>query len=257
MELARSIVQVIENASSIAVLTGAGISAESGVATFRGKEGLWSKFRPEELANVKAFLSNPEMVWEWYQHRRDVLATVKPNPAHHALAEWESLAASFTLATQNVDGLHRMAGSHNILELHGNIRTNRCQTCGKESADETLNFTAQVPICASCAGLLRPAVVWFGEYLPERELQAAFDAARHCDLFLSIGTSSQVYPAAALPEIALEAGAAVIEVNIEETPLTVLATCHLRGLAGKILPELVALYRQSHVSPTESEANSP
>ena len=256
MKIDRSIAQIIENSSSITVLTGAGISAESGVATFRGKDGLWAKFKPEELANVDAFLANPEMVWGWYQHRRDVLENVKPNAGHYALAEWESLADGFSLATQNVDGLHRLAGSKKVLELHGNIRTNRCQSCGVECANETVSFSGKVPTCAACGGMLRPAVVWFGEFLPESELQAAFHAAEHCDLFLSVGTSSQVYPAAALPEIARESGAAVIEVNIEETPFTVLATCHMRGLAGSILPELVALYRQSHVPQTESEANS-
>jgi NAD-dependent deacetylase len=252
MILEHSTIQLIEKTESITVLTGAGISAESGISTFRGADGLWSKFRPEELANVNAFLANPEMVWEWYQHRRDVLSSAKPNAAHYALAEWEEILPKFTLATQNVDGLHRLAGSQNVLELHGNIRNNRCQQCGKETSEITVTFTGQVPRCSSCNGMLRPAVVWFGEFLPERELETAFYAAQHCDVLLTVGTSSQVYPAAALPEIAREAGAAVIEVNIEETPFTVFATCHLRGPAGTILPELVAAYRQSHRTQTES-----
>ncbi len=257
MILDSEIFQLIEKAESITVLTGAGISAESGISTFRAKDGLWSKFKPEELANVEAFLANPERVWEWYQHRRDILATAKPNPGHYALAEWEKLAPKFTLATQNVDGLHRVAGSQNILELHGNIRINRCQQCGTENTDETLVFKGKVPNCERCGGMLRPGVVWFGEYLPEHELQAAFAAAESCDLLLTVGTSSQVYPAAALPEIARAAGAAVIEVNIEETPFTFLATRHLRGPAGEILPELVAAYRRSHASQTESQASHP
>ena len=256
MTLASGDFQLIENAESITVLTGAGISAESGISTFRGKDGLWSKFKPEELANVRAFLANPEMVWEWYQHRRDVLAAAKPNPGHYALAEWEGLADQFVLATQNVDGLHRLAGSKNVLELHGNIRINRCQECGSESSDESITFSGRVPMCRSCGGMLRPGVVWFGEYLPERELRAAFRAAEQCDLCVTVGTSSLVYPVASLPEIARGAGAAVIEVNIEETPFTALATCHLRSTAGSILPELVALYRQSHSLTTESRAES-
>jgi NAD-dependent deacetylase len=257
MVIDAELLQPIENAESVAVLTGAGISAESGISTFRGKDGLWSRFKPEELANVNAFLANPVMVWEWYQHRRDVLATARPNAGHYALAEWETLTPRFSLITQNVDGLHRLAGSKNVLELHGNIRINRCQQCGAESTDETLVFRGQVPTCVLCGGMLRPGVVWFGEYLPEKELQAAFRAAEQCDLLLTIGTSSQVYPAAALPEIARNAGAAVIEVNIEETPFTILATRHLRGEAGTILPMLVAAYRRTHSPQTESQALDP
>jgi NAD-dependent deacetylase len=235
--------QVFVNIDNICILTGAGISAESGVATFRGKDGLWSKFRPEELANVNAFLANPQMVWEWYQHRRDLLSGVRPNAGHLALAEWESLAPRFTLVTQNVDGLHQMAGSKRVLELHGNIRVNRCQTCGVQSTMEDIAFDGQVPLC-SCGGKLRPGVVWFGEMLPEDIYQEAVRAAQTCDLFVTVGTSAVVYPAAALPEIAVSRGIPVIEVNVEETPFTSSATHHVRGLAGRILPELVAAYAQ-------------
>lgn len=232
------LLEIVEKSVHIGVLTGAGISAESGVATFRGQDGLWSKFKPQELANVSAFLANPELVWEWYQHRRDLLTGVQPNPGHLALAQWESLGADFTLITQNVDGLHRIAGSRQVLELHGNIRLNRCQTCGRESVEADLKFEGKVPKCP-CGGWLRPGVVWFGEMLPERELTAAFEAARRADLFLTIGTSAQVYPAASLPELALESGAVVVEVNTEETPFSPLAHFSLRGPAGAILPALV------------------
>ena len=236
--------QLFNNANFVAILTGAGVSAESGISTFRGAGGIWSKFKPEELANVEAFLSNPIMVWEWYQHRRDILADAHPNAGHMALAEWESIAPRFTLITQNVDGLHRMAGSQNVLELHGNIRINRCHNCGRESEEETVKFSGRVPICPACGGMLRPGVVWFGESLPRRELDEAFRAAETCDVFLSVGTSTVVYPAASLPEIARSAGARVIEVNTEETPFTPLASLHLRGTAGAILPRLVNAYRR-------------
>jgi NAD-dependent deacetylase len=233
--------QLFVNINNICVLTGAGISAESGVATFRGKDGLWAKFKPEELANVNAFLANPQMVWEWYQHRRDLLSGIRPNAGHLALAEWEKSASCFTLVTQNVDGLHQAAGSQRVLELHGNIRVNRCQNCGAESSMEDVTFDGHVPLCA-CGGKLRPGVVWFGELLPENVLREAIHAAQTCDLFMTVGTSAVVYPAAALPEMALSRGIPVIEVNVEATPFTPLATHHLRGLAGEILPALVAAY---------------
>jgi NAD-dependent deacetylase len=232
------LLEIVEKSVHIGILTGAGISAESGIATFRGTDGLWSKFKPSELANVSAFLSNPTLVWEWYQHRRDVLANAQPNPGHVALAEWESLVDDFTLITQNVDGLHRLAGSEHLLELHGNIRVNRCQKCGRESVEGEVKYSGQVPVC-ECGGWLRPGVVWFGELLPERELREAFQAAERADLFLTIGTSAQVYPAASLPEIARDAGAVVVEINTEETSFSPLAHFSLRGQAGTLLPALV------------------
>ena len=241
MNLTQDTIQTIVNADNICVLTGAGVSAESGVATFRGKDGLWSKFKPEELANVNAFLANPTLIWEWYQHRRDLLSAARPNPGHVALAEWETLATRFTLVTQNVDGLHQAAGSKHVLELHGNIRMNRCQDCGAESTMNEITFHGHVPLC-SCGGKLRPGVVWFGEMLPEAVFQDAVHAAQTCDLLLTVGTSAIVYPAAALPEMAVSRRIPVIEVNVAETPFTPLATHHLRGLAGQILPELVTAY---------------
>jgi NAD-dependent deacetylase len=244
-EIPASAAYVIKNAEHIAILTGAGISAESGVPTFRGTNGIWSKFKPEELARMDAFLANPELVWEWYQHRRDILANVKPNPAHFALAEWERKAPKFVIATQNVDGLHRIAGSKNVLELHGNIRINKCLRCSHEWPDEDLSFEGKIPMCP-CGGMLRPGVVWFGEMLPQDVLEAAFLAAQKCDLFLTIGTSSVVYPAASLPEIAKESGAKVIEVNVEETPFTKWADYHFRGLAGAILPKIVDIIEVSN-----------
>jgi NAD-dependent deacetylase len=254
MDARQSLVQDIEKAEHICVLTGAGISAESGVPTFRGKTGLWSRFRPEELANVDAFLANPELVWEWYQHRRDNLLNVKPNDGHLALTRWQSIACQFTLATQNVDGLHTLAGSRHILELHGNIHINRCFECGAELPQGVVTFAGTVPRC-QCGGMIRPGVVWFGEALPEAVILAANVAAESCDLFLTVGTSSLVYPAASLPEVAKQSGAVVIEVNIEETPFSSLANHHLRGPAGTILPELLAWYEKTHPQLNASVGN--
>lgn len=238
--LSQNIIALIRGKRKIAILTGAGISAEAGLATFRGKDGLWAKMRAEELASIQGFMANPQLVWEWYQHRRDVLSSAQPASGHRALAEWErSHDGDFTLITQNVDGLHRLAGSSNVLELHGNIRVTRCFKCGREPIRGVVEFRGEeLPKC-SCGGLLRPGVVWFGEMLPEPELTRAFEAAEQCDLFLTIGTSSQVYPAASLPVVAKEHGATVIEINPEETPFTPHADIHLSGGAGDILSAMV------------------
>ncbi len=239
--LPRELTQDIVKYRHICVLTGAGISAESGLATFRGKDGLWAKFRPEELASLDAFMRNSELVWEWYQHRRQVLRASKASAGHLALAVWEQLASEFTLVTQNVDGLHQLAGSRNVIELHGNLQVNRCLNCGSESTDVEITFSERVPHC-HCGGKFRPGVVWFGEMLPEANLERAMTAAENCDLFLSVGTSSQVYPAAALPAIALDHGAILIEINPEVTSLTPLAHYHLQGEAGAYLRLLVSAY---------------
>jgi NAD-dependent deacetylase len=234
-------VDIIVNSENICVLTGAGISAESGIPTFRGVGGMWAKYRPEDLATPEAFAANPRLVWEWYQARREAVSRAVPNAGHMALAGWEKLARSFVLVTQNVDGLHLAAGSRHVLELHGNIRRNRCTACGRESTMDEITFDGRPPVCG-CGGMLRPGVVWFGEALPEAVLNEAFAAARECDLFLTVGTSAVVYPAAALPRLALDRGVPVIEVNTEETPFSAGATCSLRGPAGEILPQLVAAY---------------
>jgi NAD-dependent deacetylase len=237
MILSDSARAALRNSSEICILTGAGISAESGVATFRGKEGLWSKFRPEELANIQAFMKNPELVWEWYQYRRDIVTTAQPNLGHVTLAQWERQIAGFTLITQNVDGFHQRAGSRKVIELHGNILRNRCLQCGNIGDGEEVHFKGKVPLC-HCGGMLRPDVVWFGEMLPVQALNDAFAAAEAADLFLSIGTSAVVHPAASLPEIAKASGAFLIEINIEPTALTPIVDLFLEGPSGKILPEL-------------------
>ena len=223
----------------MAVLTGAGVSAESGVPTFRGPGGLWKQYRPEDLATPGAFARDPKMVWEWYDWRRSVIARAQPNAGHRALAELERRKRDFLLITQNVDGLHERAGSRQLVRLHGDIWTVRCLGCGREQRNEQVPLAPLPPLC-SCGGLLRPGVVWFGEALPGEALEAAFDAARRAEVFLLLGTSSLVFPAAGLPRAALERGARVIEINLEPTDLSPLAQISVRGRTGELLPEIVA-----------------
>jgi NAD-dependent deacetylase len=222
----------------VVVLTGAGISAESGVPTFRGEEGLWKKFRPEELATFDAFMANPQLVWEWYQYRRKIIEEIKPNPGHKALVEFQKYFDNFDLITQNVDGLHHQAGSKDIVELHGNIRKNKCIRCHRkyDTLEETLS--GNPPQCP-CGGNIRPDVVWFGEMLPEKTLSYAFDVSSKCGLFFSIGTSAVIHPAASLPSIAKRNGAYVVEVNLSPTEISHLVDESLWGKSGEILPQLL------------------
>ncbi|MCX6825966.1 MAG: NAD-dependent deacylase [candidate division Zixibacteria bacterium] len=238
IELSAKFLKIFGSAKSVAVLTGAGLSAESGVPTFRGTEGLWSKFRAEELATVEAFLNNPKLVWEWYLHRRELMNQVTPNAGHYALAEMEKYFEDFTLITQNVDGLHRAAGSQHLLELHGNISRNKCLECGKPFRGE-INLESGKPPQCECGGRIRPDVVWFGELLPEKVVREAFEAASRANLFFSVGTSSLVYPAAAMPLTANRKGAYLVEINLEPTPLTEFADYSLLGKSGEILPEII------------------
>ncbi len=233
------LIRKLREAQRVAVLTGAGISAESGVPTFRGDDGLWKKFRPEELANFDAFMKNPDLVWEWYNYRRKIVEEVQPNPGHLALVELEKLVPELVIITQNVDNLHQRAGSKNVVELHGNILRNRCLECGRVTTDQELDFSHGAPRCSHCGGLLRPDVVWFGEMLPEDALQKAYEAAETCDVFFSVGTSAVVYPAASLPEMAFRQGAFVVEINPEPTPVSQFAHVVLRGKSGEILPRIV------------------
>ncbi|MBL0176929.1 MAG: NAD-dependent deacylase [Ignavibacteria bacterium] len=239
---------LLERADSIAVLTGAGVSAESGVPTFRDPGGLWSRFKPEELANVDAFMRNPDLVWEWYTYRRELIAGVQPNPGHVALAEMQTLIPDFTLVTQNVDNLHQRAGSTDVVELHGNIERSFCMDCRATVDKIDLPASKAVPRCAHCGGLIRPGVVWFGEMLPDAQLRRASDAAARCQLFLSIGTSGEVYPAAQLPGLAREHGAWVVEIN--PRPSSIAHRMHecIEAPSGVVLPLLVDVFRRSRLS---------
>jgi NAD-dependent deacetylase len=228
--------EILKSANRMTVFTGAGVSAESGVPTFRGEDGIWKKFKPEELATFDAFKRNPKMVWEWYQYRRNIIKAIKPNPGHFAIANMESIFPSFSLITQNVDGLHKTAGSADPIELHGNIRQNRCIDCGSITNDE--EFDSFPPQC-SCGGSLRPDVVWFGELLPVEALERAEKAVRACDLFFSVGTSGMVQPAALLPLTARRHGAYLVEINLEPSEITYITDEHYHGKSGEILPLIV------------------
>jgi len=228
----------LKEAANVTVLTGAGISAESGVPTFRGAAALWKQFRAEDLATPEAFRRDPLLCWEWYNWRRAVLSTVRPNPGHYALAELERRNPEFTLITQNVDGLHLEAGSERVLEIHGSIWSLRCTECKREWIDRRVPLELP-PLCATCNGLARPGVVWFGESLNLQTWAAAETAAWNPDVFLVVGTSAQVYPAAGLVSLARDGGAKIIEVNLEPTPVSELVDCVLNGKSGEILPAVI------------------
>jgi NAD-dependent deacetylase len=229
----------------VTALTGAGVSAESGVPTFRDAQtGLWANFRPEELATPRAFRLNPRLVWEWYTWRRELVARAQPNAAHHALVELARRVPEFTLITQNVDGLHQRAGSPEVIELHGNITRTKCS--GDEGVVEKWEETGEVPPrCPRCGAMLRPDVVWFEESLPAEALALASARSAACDVFLCVGTSTVVYPAAELPFLALAGGATVVEINPQPTPLTPRAHQVLPGRAGEVLPRLLQAFGQT------------
>jgi NAD-dependent deacetylase len=236
MELLR---QWLRKAERVTALTGAGISAESGVPTFRGADGLWRNHNVMELATPDAFARDPELVWEFYNWRRNLISGLSYNPAHKALVDLEAKVPHFTLVTQNVDGLHIKAGSRNILEIHGNLWKVRCTKCHRITLDMSPNM-GPLPKCRDCGGLLRPHVVWFGESLDYPLLHQAIQASRTCHVMLVIGTSAVVQPAASLASEAKEAGAAVAEINLEETPNSGMMDFVLLGKAGEIMPKLVA-----------------
>lgn len=237
------LIAALRSASRVAVLTGAGVSAESGIPTFRDAQtGLWAQYRAEDLATPEAFRRNPRLVWDWYAMRREGVMRAAPNPGHLALVALERIITArggvFTLITQNVDGLHTAAGSQNVIELHGNIRRVKCFDCDRiaqrwEPTDDP------PPRCAECGGLLRPDVVWFGERLPTDALDAAWTAAEACDVFLSIGTSGLVEPAASLPRAALRRGATVLTINLDVETRAAPPRFDVNGKAGELLPKLV------------------
>ena len=229
----------ILSTQSLTILTGAGVSADSGVPTFRGADGLWKNFRPEELASPDAFERDPTLVWEWYNWRRELLSTKLPNAAHEALVQLEKQIDNFWLITQNVDGLHPAAGTKKLSEIHGNIWKVRCTNCGKVEINNDVPISI-LPHCSDCQGLLRPHIVWFGESLAQADLDNSFQALRHCELLLIIGTSGLVYPAASFAPIAKEHGAFVIELNLDPTPNSALVDVSIQGRAKDLVPQLVS-----------------
>src|ERR1035441_6117277 len=237
----------LRSATAVAVLTGAGISAESGIPTFRGTGGLWRDYKPEDLATPEAFARDPRLVWEWYNWRRAAIQQAKPNAGHAALVRLEIQKPNFTLITQNVDGLHDMAGSGRILKLHGDIWRMRCTSCGSNWPDRR-GPVSKLPPRTGCGGLggprgggawARAGVVWSGEPLPEGMIQEAQHATLAAQVLLVVGTSAQVYPAAGLIPLAKQAGARVIQVNLEPTPYSGIVDCALEGPAGELLPQLI------------------
>ena len=241
MIIPSKLVETLKNAKHVVAMTGAGVSAESGVPTFRDAQtGLWAKYEPTELATPQAFEKDPKLVWDWYVWRREKVQNVKPNPGHYALVELEKIVPRFTLITQNVDGLHQQAGTKDVHELHGNILRAKCYKRNHVADAWPDDTNEQPPKCERCSSLMRPDVVWFNEGLPQEALQAAADASQICDVFFSIGTSSVVHPAAALAFAAVQCGATVVEINPNETPLTPQVSYSLAGPSGEILPAIVA-----------------
>jgi len=242
--LIQNAIDILKTSKILFVLTGAGISAESGIPTFRGVDGLWKNYSVTDLATPEAFAKNPALVWEWYQWRQEIISRAKPNAAHTVLVEIEKKFDKFLLLTQNVDNLHQRAGSKNVLELHGNIFRSRCNTCGMvyETITKTEAKAANVPTC-TCGSFLRPDVVWFGEPIPQDIWQESLSFLSKADCAIICGTSGVVWPAAAIPQIAKTTGTKIIEVNLEQTPMTPIVDVSLLGKASEILTEIVSHLR--------------
>lgn len=232
----------LASASRIVILTGAGASEESGIPTFRDPQtGLWAKYDPMVLATAEAFARNPKLVWDWYEWRREVRRDTKPNAGHYAVVQMQEMFPHLVIVTQNIDGLHSLAGSRDVIELHGNLQRNKCarENVVVDRADARPAADGMLA-CPNCGALLRPDVVWFGESLPRAAIERAFQEARQCDVFFSIGTSAVVEPAASLPRLAKSSGAFLVEINPNETPISSIADVVLKGKAGEILPEILA-----------------
>jgi len=238
------IVKRLYVANKIVILTGAGVSAESGIQTFRDPDGLWTKMNPAELASAEGFMANPELVWKWYKHRREIMGSKKPNPGHYAIAEMQKLIPNVLLFTQNIDRLHQAAGAENVYELHGNLVDNHCMECKRPYKEDIDNKSDSPPLCPNCGGKVRPSVVWFGEMLPYEVLMKAQESADSCDMFFSVGTSAEVYPAADLPIIAMRHGAFVVEVNPNKTAISNYVNARLEFPSGIALPALLEEYKK-------------
>ncbi len=234
----KSVENSIKEGENLVFVTGAGISQESGIPTFRGKDGLWRKYDPMKLATIDAFYKNPKLVWEWYEERRQNILATKPNLGHLAIAELEKFK-QVNVLTQNIDGLHQQAGSSRVHELHGNIITVKCTFC--DYKDKIVSSFAQLPPICKCGNILRPDVVWFGESLPQDIWLVAMDKASSCDIMVVVGTSLAVSPANLLPVYAKQNGATVIEINPEETPMSKSMDLSLRSTGTKALPEIVKI----------------
>jgi len=237
MQIPQELVSALLAGARLTVLTGSGVSAESGVPTFRdAQSGLWQRYRPEQLATPEAFRADPKLVWRWYQWRRQLVSRASPNPGHLSLARIQQLQPEFHLVTQNVDGLHQRAGSKDVIEYHGNILRSRCTRDG--CLPDVGDLPGEPPACPACGAPVRPDVVWFGEPIPAWAHDEAMHATGNCDVFMAIGTSAAVYPAAGLARLAQQGGAMIVEVNPEATPLSAGADYTLRGPAGTVLPAL-------------------
>lgn len=257
-QLDESLLRRLRAARHVMVLTGAGMSAESGIPTFRdAQSGLWARYRPEELATPEAFTANPSRVWQWYEERRAKVRSAQPHAGHRALVELEELIAGVQIVTQNVDGLHQLAGSKQVFELHGNILRSKCSVTSRPISPEWLADDPRSPPRSPYArhGLARPDVVWFGEMLPREPLEQAMSAASRCEFCFSIGTTSLVHPAASLPLIALETGSALVEINPDETPLSLHADQCIRGTAAQVLPDLVRQLKRLAHDPGQGAAD--
>ncbi len=240
--------KLLKESKKVVVLTGAGISVESGIPDFRGPDGLWKRFSPEKVGTITSFLSNPEEWWKMAQELAPVLFNAEPNPGHIALAELEKMGKVEAIITQNIDGLHQKAGSKNVVEVHGNVRNASCVQCKKKHGIEYVisevgkgNF---VPRCTDCNGIVKVDVVMFGEMLPEEAISEAYRLAQECDLLLVVGSSLVVYPVAALPGMALNRGAKTVIINMEKTGYTKYADYHIYGKAGEILPQIVEALKE-------------
>lgn len=241
-ELPIQLIERLESSKRLVFFTGAGMSAESGIPTFRGEDGIWKKFKPEELANFNAFRKNPELVWEWYKYRREIISNTRPNPGHLAIAELEKYY-SVEVITQNVDNLHRRAGSKIIYELHGNIEKNYCIKCNKRYDFFDFKLIDNKNIC-ECGGFIRPDVVWFGENLPLDQFNNGEEAAKWSDILFVVGTSAVVYPAAYIPYEAKKAGSFLVEINLDETEISSICDINIFGKAGETLSDILSKVKQ-------------
>lgn len=233
-------ISFLKSAKRVSCLTGAGISAESGIQTFRDKDGVWNKIDPMKWATVQGFLEQPREIWLWYEQRREQIRNTAPNPGHFALSKLQTHFEHFSIATQNIDGFHQLSGSKNVQELHGNIMRNKC--FDENILLEDFDCNTIPPKCHKCGAYIRPDVVWFGEMLPQDIWEQAYEDARNCDVYFVIGTSGVVYPAAGLATIAKRSGAKVVIINKEATELDMRADAHLIGLSGEILPKLLEAF---------------